>query len=52
MRKQNLDNLKTERKGIDLLDYEIPNFLKPVKEQKIKISGSAKSIPSMPVIFK
>ena len=37
MRKQNLDNLETERKGIDLLDYEIPNFLKPVKEQKIKI---------------
>jgi len=37
VREQNKKNLKTEQKGINLLDNTFPNFLIPNKDQKVKI---------------
>ena len=36
-RKRNLDNLKTEKEGIQILKEFIPNFLVPTKEERIFI---------------
>ena len=37
VRQQNIENLKTEKKGIDLIQENIPNFIVPILKQKHEI---------------